>query len=105
MISILARALEKAKSLGTPTSELLTLVDPLPEPVRSRFMAWLYSRAEDVDCSELIEFVVSGIGGRRPTGDDAFLLDRIERECDPALVDGLWEALGDAPDAEALSHD
>lgn len=105
LISILARALEKAKSLGTPTSELLTLVDPLPEPVRSRFMAWLYSRAEDVDCSELIEFVVLGIGGRRPTGDDAFLLDRIERDCDPALVAGLWEALGDAPDAEALSHD
>lgn len=105
LISILARALEKARSLGTPTSDLLTIVDPLPEPVRSRFVAWLYSGAEDVDCSELIEFVVLGIGGRRPTGDDAFLLDRIERDCDSALVAGLWEALGDAPDPEALSND
>lgn len=79
-VGILHRALEKAGDLGILTPKLVGVLDTLPDAIRSRFVAWLYSRADDIDRSELMDFIVGSCSSRSPTDDDDLLLGRLGRD-------------------------
>ena len=96
-VKSLCDALLKSKRLGSSTLDLAEWVAPLPDMLKSRFVAWLYSKANDIDCSVLTDFVVEAIGDRAPTGDDLLLLDRLIRDCDIETHGRLEDALGAAP--------
>ena len=98
----LCDALKKGRSLGMPTLDLVGQITRLPEHIRSRLEAWLYSRADDVDCSTLVDFVVSSCNNRRPTGEDVVLLDRLGRQCTKELSAKVSDAIGRPPDPEEV---
>ena len=105
LIAHLRDALRNGRRLGNPTLLLIGWLDTLPEELKSRFVAWLYSEAEDVDCSSLAEFVVAGCRSRDLTGDDISLLDRLARRCDVEIIAArLADAIGTAPDADELKN-
>ena len=100
-------ALKKAGDLGIPTPKLVGALDTLPDTIKPRFVAWLYSRADDIGPSELADFVVDGCSSRPPTDDDDLLLDRLER--DGSIGDGLAAQIrgiiGKAPEpAKMVGH-
>lgn len=97
LVKSLCDALLKSKRLGSSTLDLVRWVAPLPDMAKSRFMAWLYSKADDIDCSVWADFVVAAIDNRAPTGDDLLLLDRLIRDCDMETYRRLAGALGTAP--------
>ena len=103
MIGSLRDALQKARELGMPTPQLIELLGSLPEKTRSRFVAWLYSQADDVDCSKFIDFIVFSCCIRHPTGDDALLLDRLKRDCNmESVATQIADAIGKAPEPDEL---
>ena len=104
LVGSMIDAFQKAKQLGKPTPSLVRLLDPLPEGMKSRFVAWLYSQADDVNCSKLIDFVVSSCCSRKPTGDDRLLLDRLERDGNIAAVaTQAADVIGNAPEPEDVA--
>ncbi len=80
LVGQIRAALEKAKSLGISTQDLVRALDPLPECLKTRFTAWLYAQAEDVRPSQMEDFLTSACGNRHATGDDGLLLDRLRRD-------------------------
>ena len=98
----LCDALKKGRSLGMPTLDLVEQTARLPENIRSRLEAWLYSRADDVDCSTRVDFVVSSYSSRHPTGEDAVLLDSLGRQCTEELAARIAGAIGRPPDPEEV---
>ena len=99
LASHLRDALKKGMDLGNTASELVEWLEPLPETIKPRFVAWVYAEAEDADCSSLANFAVDGCSKRNVTGDDLALLDRLWRECDKEIVSSrLADAIGSAPD-------
>ena len=98
----LCDALKKGRSLGMPTLDLVGQIARLPEHIRSRFEAWLYSHADDVDCSTLVDFVVSSCRSRHPAGEDVLLLDRLGRQCTEELSAKVAGAIGSPPDPEEV---
>ena len=99
----LCSALRKGDTLGKPLPSLISHLDPLPQGIRSRFVAWLYSYAGDVDCSRILDFVVSNCFSRAPTGDDVLLLERLELDCNTGIfASRLTDAIGTPPTAEEL---
>ena len=80
MVGSLRRVLARARDHGMPTMQMVGMLSVLPDGVRHRLVAWLYSGADDVDPHELIDFIADGCRSRRPTGDDELLLTRLERD-------------------------
>ena len=100
----LCRALAKAAQLGIPVPELVQALDGLPKSVRPRFVAWLYSVADGVDCSLIAGFILDGCRSRSPTGEDGLLLDRLWRDCGTTDVAAqLPTLIGKAPESERLT--
>lgn len=97
LVKSLCDALLKSKRLGSSTLDLVEWIAPLPDTLKSRFVAWLYSKADDVNRSVLTDFVVAAIGDRSITGDDLLLLERLIRNCDMKIHDRLAGALGTPP--------
>ena len=77
LVGSLRRALKKAGELGVPASDLVGALATLPDWVKTRLTAWLYSRSDDVECSELVDFVINDCASQCPTGDDALLLAQV----------------------------
>ena len=103
LIGHLCSALANGRRLGSSTPHLIKEIAPLREDIRTRLVTWLYSDADDIDCSSLVDFVVSNCRSRFPTGDDIALLDRLERDCDMKIVAArLTDAIGEAPEPEDL---
>ena len=73
-------SLKKASDLGISTPKLVGALDTLPDAIKLRFVAWLYSRADDIDRSELVDFIVDSCSSRPPTDDDDLLLGRLGRD-------------------------
>ena len=71
--------LAKGRELGTATPQLTGMFECLPENIKSRLVAWLYSNADDVEHSTLVDFVESSCRDRLPTCDDVSMLDRMKR--------------------------
>ena len=80
MVGSLRKALAKARDMGQPTAQLAETISVLPDGVKRRLTAWLYSGADDVDHSKMADFIVESCGSRHPTGDDELLLARLERD-------------------------
>lgn len=100
MVGSLHSALRKACDLGTSTQELFEALDALPDAIKPRFVAWLYSRAGDIARSELEDFVVDSCGSRHPTDDDGLLLDRLEHDggIGNDLAARIRSVIGEAPE-------
>ena len=100
----LCNALRKSHILGEPMSKIIRYIDPLPPDTRVRFLAWLYSNADGVDCSNILDFFVSSCLCYIPTTDAILLLERLERNCDTGIIASrLIEAIGIAPTLEELN--
>ena len=100
-------ALRNAGDLGISTPKLVGALDTLPDAIRSRFVAWLYSRADDIDRSELADFVVGSCSSRPPADDDDLLLDRLERDggIGNDLAARIRSIIGKAPEpAKMVGH-
>ena len=105
LASFLRDALKKGMDLGNTVSDLVGWLEPLLETVKPRFVAWVYAKAGDADCSRLADFVVDGCSKRNVTGDDLALLDRLWRECEKEAVSSrLADAIGTAPDPGNISE-
>lgn len=93
-------ALEKAGDLGISTPELIGALVTLPDAIKPRFVAWLYSRADDIDRLELADFVVGSCSSRPPTDDDDLLLDRLEHDggISNDLATRIRSVIGKAPE-------
>ena len=103
LVASLCEALVKFRDLGVPTSQIIDLLDKLPERDRSRFEAWLYSIADDVADPVIVRYVADACGGRHSNYEDGLLLDRLKR--DDRIGDIGWRVsalLGSAPDAEKI---
>ena len=100
-------ALKKASDLGISTPKLVGALDTLPNASRSRFVAWLYSYADDIDRSKLVDFIVGSCSSRPPTDDDELLLDRLERDggIGNDLAVRIRSIIGKAPEsAKMVGH-
>ena len=103
LIGALMKALGKAIDLGLATKDLLETIKTLPQNVQDHVQAWVRTNTKDIECQELIEFVVKAIQERRPTGDDLLLVDAIvDRFGVDAAADVWQEALGVPPDPVTL---
>lgn len=77
--SILATCLVKMLSAAwawMPLSDLLTLLDDIPKPLRCRLRSWLMASAPEVTSSQLAYELEVSMSSRRPCGDDPGLFDR-----------------------------
>ena len=79
LVGHLHNAVAKGRELGIATPQLAGMLECLPENVKSRLVAWLYSNADDVEHSTLVDFVESSCRDRFPTCDDVSMLDRMKR--------------------------
>lgn len=103
LTAFLCDALTKGRDLGNPTQTLVKWLAPLPAYMKTRFEAWLYLGANDIDCSCLTDFVVNGCRNRIPTSDDVALLDRLMHDCDMKTVtQALADVIGTAPKSDDL---
>ena len=103
LVASLCGALTKFRDLGVSTSQLIDLLDKLPESGRSRFEAWLYLIADDVADSVIVRYVIDACGSRYSNYEDGLLLDRLEQN--GHMGDIVWRVsvlLGSAPDAEKI---
>ena len=93
-------ALKKASDLGISTPKLVGALDTLPNTIRSRFVAWLYSYADDIGRSELVDLIVGSCSSRHPIDDDDLLLDRLKRDggIDNDLAERIRSIIGKAPE-------
>ena len=97
----LCSALKKAHTLGKLVPNLIDYLDPLPQDIRSRFVAWLFSHIGKFDCSRNLDFLVSNCLSRDPTGDDVLLLEQLEQDCNTEIISSrLTDAIGAAPSPE-----
>lgn len=105
MVSSLCKALTKARNLGLPTAWLVGNISVLPNHIQQRLVAWLYSGADDVEHTELVDFVVSSCGSRHPTGDDELLLGRLKRDghLDHDTVARICSQIREAPDPKRMA--
>lgn len=105
MVGRLCGALEKARELGISTSQLIETLAVLPDGIRHRFVAWLYSATDDADYAELVGFIMAGCGSRYPTGDDDLLLDRMKQDgyMDDNVSAKLNDLINGAPECEKMS--
>ena len=117
MVGSLRSALTKARDLGLSTSQLIgtlySIQDNAGAPrqyvhldyIKHRLIAWLYSSADDVGRTEVVDFVVKSCGSRLPTGDDELLLARLERNghLDRDTVERIHNRIHEAPDAKKMS--
>ena len=79
-------------------SDLLELVQHLPDGLRQRVRAWILAQAPQVAAEACIEEIFGAIGSRRPTGDDLALVDRTVNDLDASGYAHRWAAaLGEAP--------
>ena len=104
MVGRLCGALKKARELGISTSQLIETLAVLPDGIRHRFVAWLYSAADNADYAELVDFVMVGCGSRHPTGDDNLLLDRMKQDgyMDDNVSAKLNHLINGAPECEKM---
>ena len=99
LITLIRAALGKARKFGASTADLTRALDPLPECIKGRFVAWLYAQAEDIRPSQMVSFVTDALGSRRATGDDVLLLDRLRRDGHLAdIATQIQETVGTAPE-------
>ena len=96
----LCDALRKGRILGVSTPDLVEHIARLPENMKSRLKAWLYSCADDVDCSTMVNFVACSCRRRHPTDDDILLLDQLGQRCTEELSAKVGGAIGNPPDIE-----
>ena len=106
LIECLRQSIEKA-SLHMSTSDLTKDIECLPIEIKFRFMLWLYSRATDMDCCKLGDYLVEQCHQTiipscdpvlLPRGEVDLLLDRIVRDCDVDTVAArMMNLLGDVP--------
>ena len=103
-VAHLCDALLKSRELGISTMNLVKWIQPLPDMLKLRFVAWIYSKTDDVDCSVLTDFIADAIDARSPTGDDLLLLDRLMKDCDiEGLTERLASSIGAAPELEEIN--
>lgn len=104
LVGQMRAALEKARCLGAPTPDLAGSLDPLPECLRSRFVAWLYARAEDVRTSQMGDFITDACSSRHAIDDDGLLLDRLKHDGHLAGVTARMAGLiGSAPEPSKMA--
>lgn len=85
------------------TTELLSLLDPLPDGLRQRLRSWVLSHAPDVDPEMLNSELEQAVCTRPPYGDDLGLVDRAVESTDAGGVTDHWvDALGRAPSIEEV---
>ena len=104
MVGNLYKALKKTSDSNIPTIELVKTLDMLPDSIRPRFVAWLYSYVNDVDRFTLVDFIVCGCDDRNPTDDDGLLLDKMMQDgnMDNDTTSQLKATIGDAPEPAKL---
>ena len=105
VVGNLSAALRKAREFHIPTARLVETLSVLPDYIRHRLVAWLYSGADDIDRAELVDFAVNGCGSRLPTGDDDLLLGRLKQDgcMDYNVADRLNNLIGDALEPERMT--
>ena len=105
MVGRLRVALKKARKLGISTSQLVETLAILHGCIRHRFVAWLYSVADDIDRTEMVDFIAAGCNSRYPTGDDDLLLDRLMQDgyMNGNVAVRLNDLINDAPECEKMS--
>ncbi|MYG32494.1 MAG: hypothetical protein F4202_00580 [Cenarchaeum sp. SB0677_bin_16] len=100
----LCRALVKTRDLGEPTSKLINMLDALPSKDRTRFEAWMYSRADDINISEIVSYIEHSCNTRHPNNEDSLLLDRLKRDGHTQDISGqAGSLLGRVPDTKKMS--
>ena len=100
LLTCLLDAIKRAW-VWVPVSEMLGLLDGLPEVLVRRYRAWALGHAPDVGADLLVVEIERAISTRRPTGDDLALVDRAVRECEASSYVERWrDALGSPPTVE-----
>jgi hypothetical protein len=81
-----------------PVTDVLTIVDSLPDDLRGRVRAFVLSGSPEVDISVVVKELADAIVERDPTGDDLPLLDRVVAHGVRKEYATAWaQALGPAP--------
>ena len=84
-------------------SDLLELVQLLPDRLAPRVRAWILAQAPHATPELLLAETVHAMSSRQPSGDDLAMLDRAVNEVDAAIYGHRWSAtLGDAPTVTEL---
>lgn len=100
----LCEAFAKSRDLGVPTSKLINMLDALPLKDGTRFEAWVYSRADDINTSEIVSYIKHSCNTRPPSGEDSLLFDRLKRDGHIQDISGqVGSLLGEAPDTKKMS--
>lgn len=104
--SILAACLVKMLSAAwawMPLSDLLTLLDDIPQPLRCRLRSWLMACAPAVTSSQLAHELEVSMSSRRPCGDDPRLVDRTTQMIgNDAISHMCSRAFGEPPTTAAI---
>lgn len=99
----LCGAFANSRNLDVPTLRLIEALDKLPAVARPRFEAWLYSRADDIDTSKLVRYVVDACDSRPANDEDGLLLDRLKRDGHiQDISEQIAGLLGRAPDTKKM---
>lgn len=81
-----------------PATDVLTIVDSLPDDIRGRVRALVLAGSPQIEVSALVDELATAIVEREPTGDDLPLVDRVIAHADPEDYGAAWaQALGPAP--------
>ena len=104
LLRALTRSLTRALEHAT-VATLLTILDPLPDDLRSRVRAWLLGVAPDVSRELLATELTEAVATREPTGDDLRLIDRLTELGPTDQYTDQWRAaLGPVPDPVAVAR-
>ncbi len=104
LVASLRSALAKARDLDVSTPRLIRELGSLSEAAKPRFEAWLYSRADDIDSSEIVRYMVDSCNSRPSNDEDDLLLTRLKRDGRMAdISDHIIRLLGRAPDTKKMS--
>lgn len=103
LVASMCDALAKARDLGVPTPDLISVLERLPETAKHRFEAWLYSHASDVAASNIIHYVEESFNSRHPNDEDKLLFEKLKRDGRINDIDiSVTGLLGRAPDIKNM---
>lgn len=104
VLSILVQCLRRAVSM-CDAERLLNSSLPLKGVLKSRVRVWILANAREAQFTTMIAEISESISSRRPTLDDADLIDKITRECEAELFEASWrESLGGPPNLASLGN-